>query len=1723
MITNKRTLKFLYENTTAVWILGPITKEIDVLDLTTELSDISDSIKIKIAPYAFKDCNKLTEVKIGPNVTFIGAYAFADCEQLKTVAITASQPAGTLNIVPELVIDYGAFKGTQSLETLSLPFIGNTRKASIGKQHFGYIFGAPHAEIQNDYIPAGLTEISFTGTTIVQNEADSEVLYTAFELYKKSFYGCSNIKIIKIVRPTWNTTSLRSIPDDCFNSCISLSYFGDDTNNTQSNTVDLMSNDGSGAELVGSHIGERAFYNCTQIYKINLSKLNIDVTTKGTPRVGVDAFKNCYNLVQITGPGVDNLQHAELGSTFNGYLTYYAAEVSSTPTGTFKTDTGIILLNKTPDPVNFTCDANKTSLEFPAAANIYVNKYAFNNCPELTAIEFNSDASIKELYIGDNAFCDCKKLNTVTIPEVPSIYIGAQTFNGSSVKYINHGTIGPKEALMSWCTNITFGVYPQLFSSNTEVVSFFDGLMGNDDFISIDKWTQDNIFTIPAYAFYNLQPKDKNYEIRLTSSNASQLLIDIGAFENSNVKLVLGDNIDIADIKPNAFANHTASFNYIAGNTNPAQSEVVLDYYTLGSWLTRVDWPSTFDISQFAGSSEIQVICKIPGNIKHICTDVFKAVNAKAVELYNTEQIPIKFRVEYASNSFDTWYTIDFKNEWSNPMYQEAQSLSNVSLAKDFYLVYADGETTKETQIKTVNLSNKKPSSFSLSGFTFDTVITNADTVLDYTVFKNTNILAAEIVPQSAAYIANKNLIALKLTGNGFITDNAFANCPALQEVTIAQTINAIGADAFLNCSSISRVNYSGTLAQWCNMVFATTYSNPLSAGTPAFYCDNKLVENNIYIDTDVLNKFTLNNIAAITSITFTKALTRIDPQCILRCGSLRDITAPDTSINSNIKIDHSNIYLANTAIVLLDYENILNTTEVIATGACSCGINNITKICIPTCVNTIEAGAIDKNFLTKLSNAAAETPADAYGQTADTTFKVELPFLGRTRTDTPTKYLGYTFGILNNAIGSGLSEIAITDDNILTSQAFAGCAELKQVILSPNLCIVEPGAFSGCELQHKDGYLLDTDGKNRLLYKLPPNVEVLNITCPVYDKAAYNHAEIETLIFDEAPLEFSIGLNAFALTAVKSVNIGNTTKVTINERAFYKCNSLEDVKLENVGLLGAEAFYGCTKLETLQLPKNIDVSKLGARIFSGCTGLKDLKIPAPLTKYVEKRYVENVELLSGTAVNRGAFSGCTSLRSVKLEDTITKIGAQAFYGCSQLREINLDNITTIEDNAFTNCTNLYNAGIIKPQLVENLKSVKNAFTGCYKLVEIRTTGNYTLAEAPEASGLFSACRSIIDEDAISNIKVNNDKLVIYDNKVLLDYLGTDPNLSLYGLTIEEIAPFAFINNDTLVTLELTGSTVTIGTMAFYSCNNFVGFAGTMNSLTTIGIGAFSTTAIEDTAKVLGGNITTIPERAFENCKKLTTISLSATIEKVASDAFIQCNNITDITVDADNNFYTAVAEDNVLPAVLSKDGKQLVFGFFTAQSSDSVNLNSNISEILDGAFKNQTATINCLNLPSGLKRIGVSAFEGCSHLKSINFNFPTDSDTRCIIAVSAFKGCDIRQLAIPGNIKKIESEAFMNNKELKTITFAAGITDLGPKAFMGCKLNAVTLPSTLGTVGSFVFANNPANLELTAPDNTATDDANDTVLVTGYWKHKWNATSVTNATNYNTYTTKYE
>jgi hypothetical protein len=47
------------------------------------------------------------------------------------------------------------------------------------------------------------------------------------------------------------------------------------------------------------------------------------------------------------------------------------------------------------------------------------------------------------------------------------------------------------------------------------------------------------------------------------------------------------------------------------------------------------------------------------------------------------------------------------------------------------------------------------------------------------------------------------------------------------------------------------------------------------------------------------------------------------------------------------------------------------------------------------------------------------------------------------------------------------------------------------------------------------------------------------------------------------------------------------------------------------------------------------------------------------------------------------AFYDMEKLQKIVLPSSITKIGKRAFRACYQLREINLDNITSIDEGAF--------------------------------------------------------------------------------------------------------------------------------------------------------------------------------------------------------------------------------------------------------------------------------------------------------------------------------------------------------------------------------------------------------------------------------------------------------
>ena len=114
----------------------------------------------------------------------------------------------------------------------------------------------------------------------------------------------------------------------------------------------------------------------------------------------------------------------------------------------------------------------------------------------------------------------------------------------------------------------------------------------------------------------------------------------------------------------------------------------------------------------------------------------------------------------------------------------------------------------------------------------------------------------------------------------------------------------------------------------------------------------------------------------------------------------------------------------------------------------------------------------------------------------------------------------------------------------------------------------------------------------------------------------------------------------------------------------FYRngiCYTSNDV-------IGSYAFYGCSRLTSINLPASI--TSIGHDAFTGCCGLTSLNLPAGITE-----------------IGYSAFFGCSGLTSLNLPAGITQIDNYVFLGCSGLTSINLPtSITQIGEQAFFFC-----------------------------------------------------------------------------------------------------------------------------------------------------------------------------------------------------------------------------------------------------------------------------------------------------------------------------------------------------------------------------------------------------------------------------------------------------
>ncbi|MDR2120662.1 MAG: leucine-rich repeat protein, partial [Tannerella sp.] len=279
------------------------------------------------------------------------------------------------------------------------------------------------------------------------------------------------------------------------------------------------------------------------------------------------------------------------------------------------------------------------------------------------------------------------------------------------------------------------------------------------------------------------------------------------------------------------------------------------------------------------------------------------------------------------------------------------------------------------------------------------------------------------------------------------------------------------------------------------------------------------------------------------------------------------------------------------------------------------------------------------------------------------------------------------------------------------------------------------------------------------------------------------------------------------------------------------------------------------------------------------------------------------------------------------------------------------------------------------------------------------------------------------------------------------------------------------------------------------------------DGVTTIGSTAFEG-CISLTSVNIGSSVTTIGEYAFEDCSGLASVNIPYSVTTIEEGTFRGCSSLTSITVEPDNPNYTA--EDGVLfnkvktlliQCPEGKTGTYVIPSSVTTIGGYAFTLCSNLTSVTvdagnmyytaeDGVLFNKAKTLliqypggktGTYAVPNSVTTIGGYAFFLCGNLTSV-----TIPNSVTAIRERAFDGCSsLTSVAIPNSVTTIGEEAFRDCSSLTSVTISNSVTEIGRKTFFDCSsLTSVAIPNSVTEIGDRAFDGCNSLTSVTIPNS---------------------------------------
>lgn len=825
----------------------------------------------------------------------------------------------------------------------------------------------------------------------------------------------------------------------------------------------------------------------------------------------------------------------------------------------------------------------------------------------------------------------------------------------------------------------------------------------------------------------------------------------------------------------------------------------------------------------------------------------------------------------------------------------------------------------------------------------------------------------------------------LKISGNGPMTDYFYVGDVPwydyradILKVEMEEGITGISSDAFAGCENLTRVIVAETVT---------------SMGDRVFYGCTSLERIIIPPGVKSIGERFFEGNTSLVSVTLQAGLQSIGTGAFYGCVSLGNLYIPNTvtQIGNHAFSDCT----ALASITLPDY------AESIGYGAFS-GCSKLKKVTFPLGVTNIES-----QMFWGCTNLE----------------EVNLP--------------------------ANITSIGI--------EAFANCTALETFRIPETVTSIGSSAFYGCKRLYRvefNAVNCETMGSktNPVFEKCPllTQVSIGDSAQKIPDYAFYKCDDIPDIAIPDSVV--TVGIGAFyGCTGLQSVHIGSDV-TSIGEEAFYECKGLTVIVIpDSVQSIGNKAFFYCNNITTLVLGNGI--RSIGNEAFNGCGLIESIEIPD-----------------AAQSIGSSAFNNCYSLTSVTFGTDLKTIGDSAFSGCT-LTSIDLpEGLVSIGSNAFSN--SIYIESLIIPDSVTLIG--KGAFFGMSELTEITLP---FIGASRSAAGSFDAVFGYVFGYAANESQTGPEgaEYQFNDGETYYHYYIPDKLKKVTITDDSDIPAYAFYNCVSLEEISLPEDITAIGRDAFTNSGFYNNSSNWEDDGLYVRNWLVTQNFVDSGEYTLKSDVIGIVGGAFSACRNMCSITLPNSVLWIGEGAFASCTKLTEanylgntsdweqVVIEADNaplvQLYikcldgeagVVVASGECGPSLtftLNANGVLLISGSGAMDDFNSYtggpwsSFSSSIKEVVllegvtsvgDYAFYNCTG-MRTLTLPGSIEAIGISPFDSCTSLNTLNYNI---KECTSYLEYSAFKDCNLTTLYIGSEVTMIPESLFIYSTGLQALYY---------------------------------------------------------------------------------------